>query len=100
MDLSTTQSRGSELSDAYRRAAEAVVAELGSDARRGLSGQEARARLERYGPNELQAERPVPAWRRFLTQFQDALVILLLGATAISIGLWIYERDETLPYEG
>ena len=38
----------------YRRAAEEVVAELGSDPRRGLSAEEARARLRQYGPNELQ----------------------------------------------
>ena len=61
---------------------------------------EAQTRLARYGPNELVAEPPVPAWRRFLAQFQDVLVILLLIATAISVGLWLYERDTALPYEG
>src|SRR5918998_1197452 len=80
--------------------AEEVVAEFGSDPRRGLSGQGAGARLQRYGPNELETEKPVPAWRRFLAQFQDVLIILLLVATAISIGLWVYERDAPLPYEG
>jgi P-type Ca2+ transporter type 2C len=86
--------------DAYRMTAEEVVANLGSDPRRGLSGQEASARLERHGPNELETEKPVPSWRRFLAQFQDVLIILLLVATAISVGLWVYERDTALPYEG
>ena len=36
---------------------------------------------------------------RFLAQFQDVLVILLLIATGISAGLWAYERDASLPYE-
>src|SRR5215218_6047898 len=84
----------------YRRTVEEVVAGLGSDAWRGLSSEEARARLDRYGPNELEAEKPVPAWQRFLAQFRDTLVILLLIATAVSIGLWAYERDSALPYEG
>jgi Ca2+-transporting ATPase len=84
----------------YRWTAKEVVAGLTSDAQRGLSTEEARARLERYGPNELEAERPVPAWRRFLAQFRDTLVILLVIATAISVGLWAYERDSALPYEG
>jgi P-type Ca2+ transporter type 2C len=84
---------------AYRRRFEDVVAALGTDARGGLGGDEARARLERHGRNELTAEKPVPAWRRFLAQFQDALVILLLVATAISAGLWLYERDAAMPYE-
>jgi len=79
--------------------AEEVVRALGSDAQRGLSAAEARQRLERYGPNELEAERPVPAWRKFLAQFQDVLVILLLIATAISFALWLYERESALPYE-
>src|ERR671917_2034201 len=84
----------------YRLTVEEVIAGLGSDIRRGLSTEEARARLERYGPNELEAEKPVPAWRRFLAQFRDTLVILLLIATAVSVGLWAYERDSALPYEG
>jgi Ca2+-transporting ATPase len=85
---------------AYLMTSKELVAELGSDPLRGLSGQEAAARLERYGPNELETEKPLPAWRRFLAQFQDALIILLLVATVISVGLWVYERDTALPYEG
>ena len=76
-----------------------MLAALGTDARRGLSEGEARARLERYGKNELTAEKPMPAWRKFLAQFQDVLVILLLIATVISAGLWLYERESALPYE-
>jgi Ca2+-transporting ATPase len=84
---------------AYRRFADEIVAALGTDAERGLSGDEARARRQRYGKNELTADRPTPAWRKFLGQFKDVLVILLLVATAISAGLWLYERDAALPYE-
>src|SRR5690349_19778218 len=84
---------------AYRRRGEDVVDELGTDAQSGLTAAEARARLERHGRNELAVEPPVPAWRRFLAQFQDVLVVLLLIATAISAGLWIYEREAAAPYE-
>ena len=52
-----------------------------------------------YGKNELTAEKPIPAWRKFLAQFHDVLVILLLIATGISAGLWLYERASALPYE-
>ena len=83
---------------AYQKPAKRLLAALGTDARRGLTAEEARARLERYGRNELASERPVPAWRKFLAQFQDVLVILLLIATAISMGLWLYERESALPY--
>jgi Ca2+-transporting ATPase len=88
-----------DASSAYRLRADDVVAALASDERQGLTGEDARARLERFGPNELAGEPPVPAWRRFLSQFQDVLVILLLVATAVSAGLWAFEREEALPYE-
>ena len=83
----------------YRQPCEDVIRELGSDARSGLSHAEVRKRLQRYGPNELQAEAPVPAWRKFLAQFTDVLVTLLLVAAAISVVLWLYEGDSELPYE-
>jgi Ca2+-transporting ATPase len=86
-------------SEAYRLAVDDVLSALGTDALRGLDESEARARLERYGRNELAAEKPVPAWRKFLAQFQDVLVILLLVATLISAALWLYERESALPYE-
>jgi len=72
---------------------------LNADFRRGLSATEARTRLERDGRNELTAEEPVPGWKKFLAQFKDVLVILLLIATAISFGLWLIERETPLPYE-
>jgi len=84
---------------AYRQTIDEVLAALGTDAKRGLSEGEVRARLERYGKNELTAEKPVPAWRKFLAQFQNVLVILLLIATAISAGLWLHESESALPYE-
>ena len=59
-------------SDAYRHAAAAVVAALGTDLRHGLSdsrrGGAARAVRAR---TSWRPSRPVPAWRRFLAQFQD-----------------------------
>jgi len=85
--------------DAYRLSSEEVVAALGTDVHRGLSDDEARDRLETIGRNELAAEPPVPAWRRFAAQFKDVLVILLLVATAVSVAVWSYERSEALPYE-
>src|SRR3954468_23209883 len=83
----------------YQQSVEENIARQATDAVRGLTSAEARARLERDGGNRLDAERPVPAWRKFLAQFTDLLVILLLIATAISAVLWLYERDSPLPYE-
>ena len=83
----------------YRQTADDVAVELRVDAQSGLTQEEAKERLQRYGRNELAAEPAVPPWRKFLAQFADALVILLIVAACISAGLWVYERDAALPYE-
>ncbi len=83
----------------YRQPIDDVVTALGTNVKGGLSDSEAQSRLQQHGRNELVAQKPLPAWRRFFAQLQDVLVILLLVATAISAGLWVYERDAALPYE-
>ncbi len=82
----------------YQLTVDEVLSEFGVEAQRGLSEGEAQARLEDYGKNELAAGKPPPHWRKFLGQFQNVLVILLLIATAISAGLWLFERESALPY--
>jgi P-type Ca2+ transporter type 2C len=83
----------------YTTEADAVVADLGSDLRRGLSTGEAQARLAQHGPNELPSQPPVPAWRRFLAQFRDPLTLLLLAATVVSFVAWLLEAEEPVPFE-
>ena len=73
---------------------------LGSDARRGLSRTEARARLDRFGANVLTAEEPVADFGGSLSRNSGrALVVLLLVATAISATLAAIEHDAAWPYE-
>ncbi|PRY71394.1 cation-translocating P-type ATPase [Halomonas ventosae] len=55
--------------------------------REGLGEQEARARLDRHGPNRLQQAKGRPAWRRLLDQFNNILMLILLVAAAASLGL-------------
>jgi Ca2+-transporting ATPase len=81
----------------YRQPAEAVLAGLAADPHAGLSEEEARARLDCQGRNELAPEKPVPAWKKFFAQFMDPLVILLLVATLVSAWLWFIERESALP---
>jgi Ca2+-transporting ATPase len=94
-----TQSAQAPDAPAYRLPLDALLTSLATDPRVGLTSAEAAQRISRFGRNELDAEPPVPAWRRFLAQFEDVLVILLLVATAISTALWLFERDASLPYE-
>jgi len=53
----------------------------------GLTSAEAASRLEKYGPNELQATHRVSPWAILIEQFKNVLILILLGATAISLFL-------------
>ena len=77
--------------------ADQVAQALNVDPRTGLSSDEAKRRLDKFGPNELASAPPVPKWKKFLQQFQDPLVYLLLAATAISLVAWIIEKVNAAP---
>jgi Ca2+-transporting ATPase len=83
----------------YQQAVHDVLLAFRTDPKQGLSHGDAATRRQHYGRNELTADRPMPAWKKFLSQFAYTLVLLLLVATAISAGLWVYEREAVLPYE-
>ena len=81
-----------------------VAKALDVDTNIGLSSAEAQRRLEKFGPNQLASAPPVPKWKKFLAQFQDPLVYLLLAATVISLIAWFIERShgtagEVLPFD-
>ena len=83
----------------HSQPADAVLAEFGSSGTNGLGEAEAQARLEKHGRNELTGAKSVPAWRKFLAQFCDVLVLLLIAAATVSGVLWWFERDSAVPYE-
>lgn len=68
-----------------------VLELLGTHAEAGLSEAEARARFERHGANLLTPPKTRPALVRFLLQFNQALVYILLAAAGITalLGEWL-----------
>lgn len=52
---------------------------------KGLSPSEALARLHDQGPNELPHDEPEPLWLRFLKQFKEPLILLLLCSAGASV---------------
>jgi len=61
----------------------------------GLSATLAQQRLEQYGPNEIEF-RKTPAWVRFLRQFNDPMVIILV-ITAVVTGVLTALGSHMLP---
>ena len=85
--------------DAWLTDGAAVAAALGADPSTGLRAPEASARLAGAGPNRLDPEQPVSSWRKFLAQFNDPLVYLLLAAVVVSFVAWLVEGAEDVPFE-
>ena len=59
--------------------------ELATDLNQGLSEAEARERLAKYGTNELKHKEGPTLLEMFLGQFKDFLVLILIGASIVSM---------------
>src|SRR5215813_2635120 len=68
-----------------------VVKRLGTDIGKGLDANEAAERLQKYGPNRLPEGKKRGPFMRFLSQFNNILVYVLLGAgfTKLMLNLWV-----------
>ena len=74
---------------------EEVLHRLQTDSRLGLSEEQARSRLMKYGPNRLAQKKKQGLLLRFLAQFRDFMVLILLAAAAISfVTSWIQGDQE------
>ena len=67
----------------YTRTPDEVLQELGTGAG-GLSSDEAKSRLEKYGPNKLKEAQKPSLLQRFLAQLKDPMLIILMIAAAVS----------------
>ncbi|TAI64406.1 carbonate dehydratase [Bradyrhizobium sp. Leo170] len=68
-----------------------VVERLGTSREKGLDPAEAAVRLRKYGPNRLPEGRKEGPFARFLAQFNNILVYVLLAAgfTKLMLNLWV-----------
>jgi len=62
-----------------------VAARLRTSLTHGLTPAEALSRLRDYGPNEIPHDEPEPIWLRFIKQFQEPLIVLLLVSAGASL---------------
>ncbi|MGI6412113.1 MAG: calcium-translocating P-type ATPase, PMCA-type [Syntrophomonadaceae bacterium] len=70
-----------------------VLAQLQTNADTGLTSDEASKRLVEYGLNKLAEKKGKTTWARFLEQFKDVMIIILLIAAVISLGVAWFEGE-------
>ncbi|CAH2090819.1 unnamed protein product [Euphydryas editha] len=67
------------------RIVQRVAERLQVDVRRGLTWREANDRMNFVGPNEFEVKEQEPLWKKYIEQFQNPLILLLLGSAVVSI---------------
>ncbi len=77
----------------YDAAANSVIEEVKTSAESGLTAAEASERLSKNGKNELDQGKKKSMFVKFLEQFKDAMIIVLLCAAIISSIISIVEKQ-------
>ncbi len=87
------------LTDAHARPTATCLAELDASPE-GLSAQEAARRLAEHGPNRLPDVRSRGPMLRFLMQFHNVLIYVLLGAAMVTGALqhWVDTQSTQLKH--
>ncbi|MDF7683296.1 calcium-translocating P-type ATPase, PMCA-type [Lactobacillus sp. ESL0679] len=70
--------------DYYRQQSQEVANELGTSLSQGLTASQVKQRREKYGANSLAGKKKVSLWQRFLAQFKDFMIIVLIIAALLS----------------
>ncbi|WP_028043680.1 cation-translocating P-type ATPase [Candidatus Stoquefichus massiliensis] len=83
----------------YNRSIDDVVHDLKTDSNDGLTSEIAKQRLAENGFNQLQEGKKKTNLEKFVDQFKDAMIIILLIAAAISFGLAFQEEDASAFFE-
>ena len=78
---------------AYQESIDSTVSAFDTDIRNGLSSTEAKDRLEKHGANELEAEVKTTMFQKFVEQFKDFMIIVLLVAAAVSLVVGMVEGE-------
>src|SRR6516165_8391283 len=91
MNVATNANTDSDAAAWHAISADEVVKRLATNREKGLDAAEASTRLRKYGPNRLPEGKKRGPLMRFLAQFNNILVYVLLGAGFIKLmlNLWV-----------
>ena len=77
----------------YSSQASRLIAEFETDPQKGLSLSEAEKRKKQYGENRLREKKKKSALWRFLDQFKDAMILILIAAAVVSFTVVCLEKN-------
>lgn len=78
---------------------EDVVNELQSDLKNGLSEQQVQQRRQQYGENKLKEKKKKTNFQRFIEQFKDVMILILIIAAIISFAIACVEKEPSEFFE-
>uniref|UniRef100_A0A673Z3M6 Calcium-transporting ATPase n=1 Tax=Salmo trutta TaxID=8032 RepID=A0A673Z3M6_SALTR len=82
------------MDNAHTKSASEVLENFSVNENTGLTLEQVKSNLEKYGPNELPAEEGKSLWELVVEQFEDLLVRILLLAACVSFVLALFEEGE------
>eukprot|EP00474_Spongospora_subterranea_P009552 CRZ10010.1 hypothetical protein [Spongospora subterranea] len=82
------------MEESHFMTASQVLEALDVKVARGLDDQAVVKSRSKHGPNEMEPPEPTPFWKLVLKQFEDMLVLILLGAAIVSFILGLLESPE------
>jgi len=77
----------------YEESSENVILSLASNVNKGLSDTQVQERLAQYGENKLSEKKKKTQFQRFIDQFKDVMIIILLAAAGISFAIACMEGE-------
>lgn len=83
----------------YAQSASEVLHALDADAKQGLAPTQAAERREKYGPNQLDEKKKKSVLLRFLEQFKDPIILILIVAAIVSYFVAAQGSDPTEFFE-
>ncbi len=83
----------------HNETAENVIKELESNPKSGLTRSQVAEKLAEFGPNKLHEKKKKTMFRRFLDQFKDVMILILIAAAVISFVIACTEGEDHAFFE-
>ena len=77
----------------YHEGTKQSVIDQTNGSQEGLTSLEARSRLEKNGPNAFLSQKKKSAFVKFLLQFKDVMILVLIAAAVVTSVIAIVRKD-------